>query len=143
MESIESASEGRLPNGAHGTPPTAIVGIGASAGGLEALEMFFDHMPVGSGLAFVVVQHLSPDFKSLMDELLSRHTEIHIHRVVDGMEVESDSIYLIPPKKEMITPRMIATTKPVRFSLPAMKRLPTTPRKNRPKASTGRVQQKP
>lgn len=82
--------------------PTAIVGIGASAGGLEALETFFDHAPTGAGLAYVVVQHLSPDFKSLMDELLSRHTKIPIHRVVDGMEVEADSIYLIPAKKEMI-----------------------------------------
>jgi two-component system CheB/CheR fusion protein len=113
MESIESVSKGDSATNADCRPPTAIVGIGASAGGLEALEMFFDHMPVGSGLAFVVVQHLSPDFKSLMDELLSRHTEIHIHRVVDGMEVEADSIYLIPPKKEMIVSggRLLLTDK--------------------------------
>ncbi|MHB8954747.1 MAG: chemotaxis protein CheB [Pirellulaceae bacterium] len=82
--------------------PTAIVGLGASAGGLEALETFFDHVPPDTGLAYVVVQHLSPDFKSLMDELLSRHTKIPIHRVTDGMQVEPNSIYLIPPKKEMI-----------------------------------------
>ena len=55
-----------------------------------------------SGMAFVVVQHLSPDFKSLMDELLSRHTEIAIHRVEDGMLVGPNAIYLRPPKKEMI-----------------------------------------
>ncbi|HCS54621.1 MAG TPA: chemotaxis protein CheR [Planctomycetaceae bacterium] len=79
-----------------------IVGVGASAGGLEALEAFFDHMSPDSGLAFVVVQHLSPDFKSVMDELLARHTKIQIHRVTDGMQVEPNSIYLIPPKKEMI-----------------------------------------
>ena len=93
--------------------PKAIVGIGASAGGLEALEMFFDHTPSDTGLAFVVVQHLSPDFKSLMDELLSRHTKIRIHRVSDGMEVESDSIYLIPAKKEMIVSggRLLLTDK--------------------------------
>lgn len=103
MESIKSASERESAGSVdEGTSPAAIVGIGASAGGLEALESFFEHMPIGSGLAFIVVQHLSPDFKSLMDELLSRHTKIHIHRVVDGMEVEADSIYLIPPKKEMI-----------------------------------------
>ena len=59
-------------------------------------------MPVDSGLAFVVVQHLSPDFKSLMDELLARHTKLAIHRVTDGMPIEPNSIYLIPPKKEMI-----------------------------------------
>lgn len=79
-----------------------VVALGASAGGLEALEKFFDNMPVDSGLAFVVVQHLSPDFKSLMDELLARHTKLTIHRVTDGMPIEPNSIYLIPPKKEMI-----------------------------------------
>lgn len=79
-----------------------VVALGASAGGLEALEKFFDNMPVDSGLAFVVVQHLSPDFKSLMDELLARHTKLAIHRVTDGMPIEANSIYLIPPKKEMI-----------------------------------------
>lgn len=62
-----------------------VVGIGASAGGLEALEQFFDNMPKTYELAFVVVQHLSPDFKSLMDELLARHTTMPIHRVEDGM----------------------------------------------------------
>ncbi len=83
-------------------PPFYVVGVGASAGGLEALESFFEHMPADAGMAFVVVQHLSPDFKSLMDELLSRRTEIAIHRVEDGMAVEPNAIYLIPPKKEMI-----------------------------------------
>ncbi|MEO1529797.1 MAG: chemotaxis protein CheB [Planctomycetota bacterium] len=78
-----------------------VVGIGASAGGLEALEQFFDNMPKTLDLAFVVVQHLSPDFKSLMDELLARHTTMPIHRVEDGMEVERGGIYLIPPKKNM------------------------------------------
>lgn len=82
--------------------PRYIVGIGASAGGLEALEVFFDNMPAKTGLAFVIVQHLSPDFKSLMEELLARRTEIPVHRVEDNMEVESDAIYLIPPRKEMI-----------------------------------------
>jgi two-component system CheB/CheR fusion protein len=79
-----------------------VVALGASAGGLEALEKFFDNMPAGTGLAFVVVQHLSPDFKSLMNELLARHTKLAIHRVIDGMAIEPDAIYLIPPKKEMI-----------------------------------------
>ena len=82
--------------------PSFIVGIGASAGGLDALERFFDNLPRDTGMAFVVVQHLSPDFKSLMDELLARHTELPIHLVEDGMPVEADHVYLIPPKKEMI-----------------------------------------
>ncbi|HEX6962042.1 MAG TPA: chemotaxis protein CheB, partial [Lacipirellula sp.] len=79
-----------------------IVGIGASAGGLEALERLFKNMPADTELAFVIIQHLSPDFKSLMDELLARHTRMVIHRVEDGMPVEPNSIYLIPPRKEMI-----------------------------------------
>ncbi len=79
-----------------------VVGIGASAGGLEALEHFFDNLAADTAMAFVVVQHLSPDFKSLMDELLGRHTELPIHLVEDGMLVEAGHVYLIPPKKEMI-----------------------------------------
>lgn len=79
-----------------------VVGIGASAGGLEALERFFDNVPKDSGMAFVVVQHLSPDFKSLMDEILGRRTPLPVQLVEDAMLVEPDHIYLIPPKKEMI-----------------------------------------
>jgi CheB methylesterase len=67
--------------------PLYVVGIGASAGGLEALEQFFDHVPVDSGMAFVVVQHLSPDFKSLMDEILSRRTKLPVRLVEDGVLV--------------------------------------------------------
>ncbi|PQO28881.1 chemotaxis protein CheB [Blastopirellula marina] len=81
--------------------PFYVVGIGASAGGLESLELFFDHMPTKSGMAFVVVQHLSPDFKSLMDQLLARHTQIEIHRVEDGMRVRPNAIYLLQPKHDI------------------------------------------
>ena len=78
-----------------------VVGIGASAGGLKPIEEFFRHMPFDSGMAFVVVQHLSPDFKSLMDELLQRHTDMPIHRVTDGIELKPNQVYLIPPKKDL------------------------------------------
>jgi chemotaxis methyl-accepting protein methylase/signal transduction histidine kinase/chemotaxis response regulator CheB len=81
--------------------PSFVVAIGASAGGLAALEQFFDHMPSDSGMAFVVIQHLSPDFKSLMDDLLARHTKMAIHRVTTGITLEADAIYLIPPKSHM------------------------------------------
>jgi two-component system CheB/CheR fusion protein len=81
--------------------PSYIVAIGASAGGLNALEQFFDNMPANSGMAFVVIQHLSPDFKSLMDDLLARHTRMSIHRVSNGIPLVADSIYLIPPKAHM------------------------------------------
>ena len=82
-----------------------VVGIGASAGGLRALEEFFEHMPTDSGAAFVVIQHLSPDFKSLMKELLERRTRMAIYRVTEGMELEPNSIYLIPPGKNLILER--------------------------------------
>src|SRR5581483_8306074 len=82
--------------------PSYVVGIGASAGGLEALERFFETMPDHTGMAFVVVQHLSPDFKSVMDELLARKTRLPIFRVEEGQEVRADAVYLIPPKKDMI-----------------------------------------
>jgi two-component system CheB/CheR fusion protein len=90
------------PTGRRAAPPHYVVGIGASAGGLDPLVRFFDHLPKETGMAFVIVQHLSPDFKSLMDELLARHTELPIHLVEDGMQVEADHVYLIPAKKEMI-----------------------------------------
>ena len=82
--------------------PHHIVGVGASAGGLEALEQLFSGMPPDTGFAFVVVQHLSPDFKSLMDELLARRTRLPVLLVENGVTVQRDRIYLIPPKKEMI-----------------------------------------
>lgn len=81
--------------------PSYYVGIGASAGGLEAIETFFKNTPVDSGLAFVVVQHLSPDYKSMMAELLSKHTDMRVMRAEEGMEVQANHIYLIPPKKNL------------------------------------------
>lgn len=81
--------------------PSYYIGIGASAGGLEALDTFFTHMPPDSGLAFVVVQHLSPDHKSLMVELLSKRTSMTVKRAEEGMPIEANTVYLIPPKKEL------------------------------------------
>ncbi|WP_232300531.1 chemotaxis protein CheB [Desulfonatronovibrio magnus] len=83
------------------TKPSLYVGIGASAGGLEAIETFFSGMDCDTGLAFIVVQHLSPDYKSLMKEILSKKTKMNVNRVEDGMEVQADNIYLIPPKKNL------------------------------------------
>ena len=78
-----------------------VIGIGASAGGLEALQQFFSCMPPNSGLSFVVVQHLSPDYKSLMADILSKHTEMQVYQAENDMAVEADTVYLIPPKKFM------------------------------------------
>ncbi|MDB2685783.1 ATP-binding protein [Mariniblastus sp.] len=82
--------------------PLYVVGIGASAGGLDPLEGLFDLLPSDTGMAFVVVQHLSPDFKSLMNEIMGRHTEMEVFRVEDRVKVQRNAIYLIPPGKEMI-----------------------------------------
>ncbi len=78
-----------------------IVGIGASAGGLEALQQFFQHMPGNSGLSFVVIQHLSPDYKSLMADILGKHTEMTVVQAEQEMEILPDIVYLIPPKKNL------------------------------------------
>ncbi len=82
-------------------PPRYVVGIGASAGGLESLEKLFRNLPPDTGMAFVILQHLSPDFKSMMFELLGRDTSMTIHRAEDGMKVQVNSVYLLPPKKQM------------------------------------------
>lgn len=81
--------------------PTAIVGIGASAGGLEALEQFLRHVPPGSGLALVIVQHLDPTHKGIMPELLQRATGMKVCQVKDRTKVRADCVYVIPPNKDM------------------------------------------
>ena len=79
-----------------------VVGVGASAGGLEAIEQFFVAMPEDTGAAFVVVQHLAPDFKSHMEELLARKTSLAIKRVTNQLRVQPNTIHLIPPNTEMV-----------------------------------------
>ena len=78
-----------------------IVGIGASAGGLEALDNFFSTLPNDTGMAFVIIQHLSPDYKSLMVEILSKRTAMKVHRAENGMIIEPNNVYLITPKKNL------------------------------------------
>jgi chemotaxis methyl-accepting protein methylase len=87
------------PAARHETFP--IVGIGASAGGLEALEQFLEHTPPESGLAFVIVQHLDPTHKGVMAELLQRATPMDVVQVKDRTVVEANHVYVIPPNKDM------------------------------------------
>lgn len=75
-----------------------IVAIGASAGGLEPLEQFFEACEDTLGCSFIVVQHLSPDFRSMMDELLARHTKMPIERITNGLKIEPNCIYLNVPR---------------------------------------------
>jgi len=78
-----------------------IVGLGASAGGLEALEQFLGHVPKASGLGFVVVQHLDPTHKGIMVELLQRSTSMPVVQIKDRMKIVPDHVYVIPPNKDL------------------------------------------
>ena len=74
-----------------------VVGIGASAGGLEAFRTLFAELPAESGMAFILVQHLTPTHPSMMAELLSRQTAMLVLEAREGMRLESDHVYMIPP----------------------------------------------
>jgi two-component system CheB/CheR fusion protein len=81
-----------------------VVGIGASAGGLAAFEAFFSAMPsdTRSGMAFILVQHLDPNHKSILTDLIGRYTQMPVYEVKDGMVVQPDCIYVIPPNHDMV-----------------------------------------
>ena len=90
-----------------------IVGIGASAGGLEAFELFFRACPADSGMAFVLVSHLDPGHVSLLTEILQRTTAMPVLEAVDQLEVEPDHVYVIPPNRDMaILHRKLQLTAP-------------------------------
>ncbi len=78
-----------------------VVAIGASAGGLEAINEFFDNMPQSSGFSFVIIQHLSPDYKSLMSELLAKHTQMEIIEARENIQLQPNKVYLLPARKLM------------------------------------------
>ncbi len=78
--------------------PNCVVGVGASAGGLEALQQFLTFLPSDTGMAFVIIQHLSPDHKSLLVDILGKYTAMPVTEAEDGMRVERNHIYLLPPK---------------------------------------------
>jgi len=78
-------------------PGCLVVGMGASAGGLEAFEQFFTHMPPDSGMAFVLVQHLAPDHASLLPELLAKYTRMPVQQIMTATPVAPDHVYVIPP----------------------------------------------
>ena len=89
--SIGKMSDGSFP----------IVGIGASAGGLEAIEQFFTHMPPDAGTAFIVIPHLDPSHASMMTDLIRRFTKMAVVEAGDGMQVEPDHVYVIPPNRNL------------------------------------------
>ncbi len=83
-------------------PDFFIVGIGASAGGIQALEEFFSHISDHPNATFVVVQHLSPDFRSMMSEILQRKTVMQVRQVQEGMPIEAGTVYVMPPGKNIL-----------------------------------------
>ncbi|GAA3634066.1 chemotaxis protein CheB [Flavivirga jejuensis] len=78
-----------------------VVGIGASAGGLDAIQTLFDHIPNNTGMTFIIIQHLSPDFKSLMPELLSKHTDMPIYTAEDKQVIKPNCIYFNQRNKNL------------------------------------------
>src|ERR1700744_3708398 len=76
-----------------------IVAIGASAGGLEAIHEFFDNMPDSPNISFIIIQHLSPYYKSLLVELVARHTDMKVYEATDHQEIEQKCVYVIPNTK--------------------------------------------
>src|SRR5262245_10822288 len=83
------------------TRPVSIVGVGASAGGLEAFEQLLTALPSDSGMAFVLVQHLAPKHESILSELLQKSTKMPVVEVSQGMKVEANHVYVIPPNADM------------------------------------------
>jgi len=90
-EQIQGAAKDNFP----------IVGIGASAGGLETLQDFFAHIPADANIAFVIIQHLSPQHKSIMAELLSKHTPMTVKEIEEGVHLSPGCVYLTPPDKNV------------------------------------------
>ena len=81
--------------------PGCVVGIGSSAGGLEALQQFLTFLPADTGMAFVVIQHLSPDHRSLLADILGKYTTMPVMEAQEGMHVRKNTVYMLPPKYNM------------------------------------------
>jgi two-component system, chemotaxis family, CheB/CheR fusion protein len=97
QENASTAEESAHPE----TAPFPIVGVGASAGGLEAFTELLKHLPMDTGMGFVVVQHLAPKHHSMLTELLARATHLPVREVTDGVVVEANHVYVIPPNTDM------------------------------------------
>ncbi len=109
-------TSGRTCGTSHGprcAQPSYIVGLGASAGGLDALEQFFANVPTNTQMAFVVAQHLSPNFETVMDKLLARQTEMPVVMAEQDTTICAGHVYVLPPRKQMIVSenRLLVTDK--------------------------------
>src|SRR5215510_10565970 len=95
-------SKARHGRGEQSTPDVPVVGIGASAGGLEAFRALLKALPPDTGMAFVLISHLMPEQKSILDELLSKATAMPVTQVRRKTAVEPNHVYVIPPNKELL-----------------------------------------
>ncbi|MFD1096279.1 CheR family methyltransferase [Salegentibacter chungangensis] len=116
-----------------------IIAVGASAGGLQALKSFFQNIPEDDKSAYVVIQHLSPDYKSMMGELLKKNTSLPIMEITEGMEIEQGHIYLIPPVNNLLlgddgTLQLLDKPKDQTLNLPIDKFFESLARKRKEKA---------
>ncbi len=92
--------------------PFPIVGIAASAGGLEAFTELLSHLPVDTGMAFVLIQHLDPNHKSLLTQILARTTQMPVNEVQDGVAVQPNQVYVIPPNTKMVLSKGVLRLSP-------------------------------
>jgi two-component system, chemotaxis family, CheB/CheR fusion protein len=89
-----------------------IVGIGASAGGLEAFSALLEHLPLDTGMGFVVVQHLDPAHVSALTQLLGRTTSLPVHEVTNNLRVEPNHVYVIPPNTNLSITEGVLSLRP-------------------------------
>ena len=89
-----------------------VVGIGASAGGLEAFTQLLSHLPIDTGMGFVLIQHLSPSQKSMLPDILSRTTTMPVTEAQEGMKVQPNHVYVIPSNVTMTIDQGILKLKP-------------------------------
>src|SRR4029077_8022861 len=100
------------PMGQSNTPQFLIAPIGASAGGLEAYETSFKHMPADAGIAFAVVMHLAPDHESALAQLLARHTRMSVEQVCNNTKIVPNRIYIIPPNATLTIENCVLRVRP-------------------------------
>ena len=100
-ESTDQNSDIKVGPSSQTTTPFPVIGLGASAGGLQALKDFFTHMPANSGMAFVVIMHLSPNHESHVATLLQATTEMPVTQITQAVKVEPNHVYVIPPTKNL------------------------------------------
>jgi two-component system CheB/CheR fusion protein len=103
LSRTSSADDGKINEPAPTTTSTTfpIVGVGASAGGVEAFNELLRHIPEGAGLAFVLIQHLDPTHQSYLRDTLARSTSLPVHEIQDGMHVAPDHVYVIPSNADV------------------------------------------